>query len=70
MFRRPPHLSTRGEDTYDYLTDDLDEQVLSFSHFLKTKANGLVRLDSFDLIMCIPIPNLPIMLVDQLRRKT
>lgn len=30
MFRRPPFLSTRGEDTYDYLADDLDQQVLSF----------------------------------------
>ena len=30
MFRRPPFLSTRGEDTYDYLADDLDQQVFSF----------------------------------------
>ena len=37
MYRRPPYLSTREEDTYDYLVDDLDEQeqVLISTH-LKT----------------------------------
>ena len=62
MFRRPPLLSTREEDTYDYLSDDLDEHQQVLSIILKTKANGLY---SFDLCKGIPI-----IMMDELRKKT
>ena len=62
MFRRPPLLSTREEDTYDYLSDDLDEHQQVLSIILKTKANGLY---SFDLCKGISI-----IMMDELRRKT
>ena len=48
MFRRPPLLSTRGEDTYDYLTDELDErhQVLVSSLFVSIKTNPPIMMDA------------------------
>ena len=46
MFRRPPSLSTRVEDTYDYLTDELDErhQVLVSSLFVSIKTNPPIMM--------------------------
>ena len=56
MFRRPPLLSTRGEDTYDYLTDELDErqQVLTSSLFAEVNKQ-MALSDSFDLCTNLPI---------------